>query len=304
MSTLQISLWKAALRQAARDLNRNHIMSFAAALSYYFVMSLFPALILLAAVLVLLPLPNLFGQILDLMSRFVPADSMRLIRRVSTTVISPNGGGLLSFGILGVVWTVSSGFSAVIEALNVAYDVPETRPFWKTRLLALGMAFGVGGLFLLAVVFQVLGPDFGAWLTRWLQLGPVVAVVWPFLRWGVTLAFAVGGIVATYKIAPNIRQTLAQILPGAVLATIGWVALSYGLGFYFRSFANFNKTYGVLGAAVALMVWVYYTGFIILVGAEVNSELIQVTGDGHLELKEPPPEKVKPQPATETDAAA
>jgi membrane protein len=155
-----------------------------------------------------------------------------------------------------------------------------------------------------AVVFQVLGPDFGRWLARNLGLGPLLAIVWPFLRWAVTLAFTIAGILATYKIAPNIRQRVSQILPGAVLATVFWTLLSFGLGIYFRSFANFNRTYGTLGAAVALMVWVYYTGLIVLVGAEFNSALIQVNGDGHLELKQPPPQKVKPQVATDADAAA
>ncbi|MGA2989592.1 MAG: YihY/virulence factor BrkB family protein [Candidatus Korobacteraceae bacterium] len=304
MSTL--SLLQAATKNSLRDIGRNHIMAFAAALSYYFVLSLFPALILLAALLVLLPTPNLFPQILNLMSRTVPPYAMGLVRQITVSVVSPNSGTLFSFGVLGVAWSATTGFASLIEALNVAYDVPETRPYWKTRVLAMLMALEVGGLLLVALAFEVVGPDFGSWLARHLGLGPLLQIMWPFLRWGVSVAFTLFAIYASYKVAPNIRQRISQLLPGAVIATAFWILLSYGLGIYFRSFAHFNKTYGTLGAAIALMMWIYYTSFVILLGAEFNSELMQLRGGGRLELKQPPPPTVKPQPATEseTDVAA
>ncbi len=166
-----------------------------------------------------------------------------------------------------MLWSVSTGFAALIEALNVAYDVPETRPFWKTRGLSLLMALGVGALFLVALAVQIVGPDFGRWLAEKFGLGPLLRMVWPYFRWGVTVAFTGGAIMAIYKVAPNIRQQSVQILPGTFVATGLWILLSFGLGIYFRSFAHFNKTYGTLGAAVALMMWVYYTGFVILRGS-------------------------------------
>lgn len=299
---MMLQTWKTLLKNTFRDVDQNHTMAFAASLSYYFVLSLFPALILLAAILVYLPVPDLFGRILNLMSRMVPPDGMGLVRQIAGSVISPNRGTLLSVGIIGVLWSTSTGFAAIIEALNVAYDVPETRPYWKTRGLALIMALGVGGLLLLALAFQVVGPDFGRWLAEKFGLGTLLKVVWPYLRWGATTAFAATSIVAIYKVAPNIRQRAVQILPGAIIATGFWILLSFALGIYFRSFAHFNKTYGTLGAAIALMMWVYYSGFVILVGAELNSELMQLRGDGRLELKQPPPRTVKPQPATESDS--
>jgi membrane protein len=126
------------------DLGRNHTMQMAAALSYYFVLSLFPALIFLSAVVAYLPVPDLFNQALALMARFLPPDSMGLVRRVLADVISPNKGAFLSFGILGTLWAASGGFAAAMEALNVAYEVKDDRPFWKTRSLAVGLAFMTG----------------------------------------------------------------------------------------------------------------------------------------------------------------
>src|SRR5438132_10713909 len=139
---------RSALAQTYTDISRRHLLQMAAALSYYSVLSLFPALILLSAVVAYLPVPDLFNQTLAMMARFLPPDTMGLVRRVLADVISPNRGTFLSFGILGTLWAASGGFSAAIEALNIAYEVNDDRPFWKTRPLALGLAFLAGTLLL------------------------------------------------------------------------------------------------------------------------------------------------------------
>ncbi len=285
------------------DIAQNHILSFAAALSYYFVMAFFPALIALAAFVAYLPIPNLFDTIVGTIARVAPAQSMGLLRRIITDVISPSRGTLLSLGLLGALWTCSSGFSTLIEALNVAYDVPETRPWWKTRLLALELTFVIGTLVTAAFAFMIVGPRFGEFLAGHMGLTWAFVAIWPILRYVFAVSFIVLAIEGVYFLAPNIRQSFASSLPGAVLAVIGWILLSDGLSLYFRKFAHLNKTYGVLGGGVALLTWMYWSGFLILVGAELNSEIIQQRGDGTLPLKEPPPPKVKPVMATTADAA-
>src|SRR5438128_1321377 len=122
-----------------------------------------PALIFLSAVVAYLPVPDLFNQTLALMARFLPADVMGLVRRVLTDVISPNKGAFLSLGILGTLWAASGGFAAMIEALNIAYEVRDDRPFWKTRPLAVGLAFLCGALLLIALLVMVVGPRFAEW---------------------------------------------------------------------------------------------------------------------------------------------
>src|SRR5215510_5416435 len=144
-----------ALVRTYGDVLRNHTMQMAAALSYYFVLSLFPALIFLSAVVAFLPLPDLFDQVLSVMARFLPADSMGLVRRVLSDVITPNRGTFLSFGIFGTLWAASGGFAATIEALNLAYEVKDDRPFWKTRPLAVGLAFLTGALMLVALAVMI-----------------------------------------------------------------------------------------------------------------------------------------------------
>ena len=281
---------KTALMRTYSDVQRNHTLQMAAALSYYFVLSFFPALILLSAVVAYLPVPNLFEQALSLMSQFLPADSMGLVRRVLADVITPNRGTFLSFGVLGTLWAASGGFSAAIEALNIAYDAKDDRPFWKTRPLAIGLALITGFLLLLALSVMIVGPRFGEWLAGRIHLSTLFALLWPYLHWTIAIGFTVLAVEALYFLAPNVKQRFLATLPGAVLAVGCWLGLSYLLGMYFRHFANFNKTYGTLGAAIALMTWLYWTGFAMLLGAELNAELAKISKEGRIqEKREPPP---------------
>jgi membrane protein len=283
--TVKAGSIKQALERTYGDVVRNHTMQMAAALSYYFVLSLFPALIFLSAVVAFLPVPDLFGQTLSVMSRFLPPDSMGLVRRVLSDVITPNRGTFLSFGILGTLWAASGGFSAAIEALNIAYDVRDDRPFWKTRPLAVGLALVTGALLLVALSVMIVGPRFGEWLASKVHLSGLFVFLWPYVHWSIAVGFTILAVEALYFWAPNVKQRFLATLPGAILAVGCWIALSYLLGIYFRHFANFNKTYGTLGAAVALMIWLYWTGFAMLVGAELNSELAKISKEGKLEEK-------------------
>lgn len=277
---------RSAIARTARDIDHHHLFVLAAGLSYYFVLALFPALILLAAIVAYLPVPDLFSQGLDLMARIVPPDSMGLVRDILEDVITPGRGTFLSFGLFATFWALSGGFSALIEALNVAYAVPETRPIWKTRPLALALSFIVGAFIIVAVTAMVVGPRFGEWLDVRLHFGAAFAVLWPFLRWGIVLTFTVLAVEVIYFLAPNVKQRFRCSLPGAVVAVTSWILLSYLLGLYLRTFADFNKTYGTLGAAIALMIWLYWSGFAVLVGAEFNAEVLNACGAGRLSVKE------------------
>lgn len=279
---------KAAIVGSYNDIGRNHTLAFAAALSYYFVLSLFPLLIFLASIVIYLPIPNLFDEILGTMARVIPADAMGLVRRVLQDVLSHTHPKLLSIGIIGTLWSAIGGFTSMIEALDVAYDVPETRPWWRVRATSLVLTLVIGLLFVVALGFMVLGPEFGAWLAAKVGLGPQFAAAWKVLRWAVAIGFTVLGVELLYFMAPNVKNRFLSTLPGASLAVAAWIAASWGLGMYFQHFGNLNKTYGALGAAVALFMWFYWTNVMILVGAEINSELIKCCYKRSLPLKEAP----------------
>lgn len=293
---MKLRQFNSALRSAVHDLLSNHTMPLAAGLAYYFVLSLFPLLIVLSTVLIYLPIPNLFDRLLGAMASVVPPDGMALVRAVLKDVLSHQHPKLLSVGIVGTIYAATGGFSSMIEALNVAYDVPETRPWWRTRVTSLQLTLVIGVLFVVALGFMILGPQFGGWLATKIHLGPVFAFLWNYLRWVVAVAFTVLGVELLYFWAPNVRNRFWSTLPGAALAVSAWLAASWALGLYIRHLANFNKTYGTLGAAVVLLTWFYWTNLTILIGAEFNSELVKAGNKRPLPTKEPAENTTKPTP--------
>ena len=284
-SYVQLDQVKNALARTYSNVQAKHTTQLAAGLSYYFVMSLFPLLIVFAATVAYLPVPNLFDHALALAGRFVPHDSMGLVKAVLRQVITPHRGKFLSFGILGTIWAASGGFSSMMEALNIVYDVPENRPFWKTRPLAIALTFLIGFLMVIALGMMLVGPNFGGWLAAKVGLSKVFGMIWPYLRWVIELAFPILAVELIYFLAPNVKQRFKDTLPGAAVAVACWIVLSWALGIYFQHFASLNKTYGTLAAAIALMVWLYWTAFAILLGGEINADLIQQRGE-RLKMKE------------------
>jgi membrane protein len=197
---------KIALTKTYEEVDRFHMLQMAAAMSYYFVISLFPALIFLSGILAYIPIPDLFNQTLHMIGRFLPADEMSLVQKMLADVILPNRGAFLSFGLLGTVWTASGGLAATIEALNIAYHVEETRPFWKTRPLAVALSFVLGFLLLSALAVMTLGPHFGEWLANRAHGSRIFAVAWPFIHWTIAVGFTILAVELLYFWAPNVKQ--------------------------------------------------------------------------------------------------
>jgi membrane protein len=283
---------KRALVNAYHDVVNHHTLQVAAALSYYFILSIFPGLIFLSTVLGSIPLPDLFGPVLVTMARLLPPDTMRVVYSVLADVLGGHRRAWLSFGMLGTLWVASAAFDATIEALDIAYDVEECRPFWKTRLLAVALAGISGGLLLSALAVMMVGPRFGQWLASRINLSELFVLLWPAMHWIIAISFTVLAVEAVYFLGPNVKQRFLATLPGAILAVTCWIGLSYALGIYFRHFANYNRTYGTLGGFIALMTWFYWTSFALLVGAELNAELAKESRKGQLPPKELPTNQI------------
>ena len=263
--------FKNAAVNVIRDTEKNHTMAFAAALAYYFVLALFPFLILLSRVVAHLPLPDFFSQVMGLIAQVVPAAGMGPLRNLIKDTILSTHSSVLTFGILLTLWSASSGFTALIDALNTAYDVSETRRYWKTRSLAIGLTFSVGCLLVVALCLLLIGPSLSARLTEAIGMGHL----WPFVRWAVTIGCTVLAVELLYFVAPNVQYRFVSTLPGALIAVGGWIGLSYLLGIYFQDFSAYSKGYGSLGVALAFGIWLYWTGFLVLIGAQFNAELLQ-----------------------------
>jgi len=261
---------------------RHHTLQVAAALSYYLVLSVFPALIFLSAMMASIPLAGLFPRVLDLMSRLLPSDTMRMIQAVLRDLLAANEKSWFSFGMVGTIWVASGAFSAIIEALDIAYDANDSRPFWKTRLLAVGLAAMTAALLLSALTVMILGPRFGAWLAARIYLSREFVLLWPAIHWGIAITFTLIAAELLYFVAPDIKQRFFATLPGAILAVTCWLGFSYGLGFYFRHIANYSRTYGTLAGFIAFMTWFYWNSLALLVGAELNAELAKESDRGQL----------------------
>jgi membrane protein len=267
---------KRSLITIYNDVYEERLFVFAAGLSYYFVLSLFPLLVSIASLLGYVPIPHLFEGLLTLMAKLVPGDGMSLVRNIVSDVISHKHTRFLTLGLVFTIWTASSGFAAAIDGLNVVYRVRETRPVWKTRPIALGLTLLAGSLLLLAVGLTVEGTSVGTWFADRFDLNPGILAVWRYVKWSIAIVFAMLAVELLYHFGPDVRQRFRDSLTGAIVAVMSWIGLSLLLGSYFQHFETLDRTYGPLGAAIGLYVWFYLSGFAILVGGELNFLLCEL----------------------------
>lgn len=258
------------------EMYRTRAWTIAAAMAFFFLLSLIPLLVVFSSALKFLPVPNLFQQLLNLMAMLVPPYAMQFVEQIVIGILRPNRAALLSVGVVGYLWTASGGFVSLIEALNIAYDVPG-RKWWKDRLRALLLAVTSGALVVISLVAYIVGPHFLHFLRDTLQM-PVplgLAHLWPVARLVITFVTFVAALEIIYYLGPNTKHSFLATLPGAVLAIAVWFVSSWILGFYLEHVSGYNATYGSMGALIGLMVWFYLTGLAILLGAELNGERIK-----------------------------
>lgn len=270
-----VSFWREARDLTVivyNEMNRTRAFTVAGALGFYFLWSLVPLLVLMASVLKFLPIPNLFQAILNMMAQLVPPYAMSFVAPMVIQILVPSRTKLLSFGIAGYLWAATGGFASLIEALDIAYDVPVMRPWWKDRIRALLLTFITGCLASVSLLAYIVGPHFGHLLRDVIGLPPGVVHIWPVLREIVNFVMFVAGLELIYYLGPNIRHSLRSTIPGAVAAIAVWFLGSWGLGFYLQHLSNYNATYGSMGALIGLMLWFYITALALLLGAELNAE--------------------------------
>src|SRR4029453_13523702 len=248
-----------------------------AALAYYFLFALFPTLLFLTVLLGLLPLPGLMDRLLQYMDQALPSDAASIVRRTWAEIYRGAGGGLLSIGVLTAIWASSNGMASIMSALNVAYDIEDQRPWWKRRLLAILLTFGFAVFILTALVLLVFGPLIGAGVAEVLGLGTMFTSVWSIINLPIVVFFALVGIALVYSLAPAAEQHWRWVAPRSVVALILWLAMAWGLRLYVSRFADYNATYGSIGGMMLLMLWLYLTGVVMLVGAEINAEIQHAT---------------------------
>lgn len=255
-----------------RDFLRHNGFTSSAALAFYFQLSLLPFLIFLASALALLPIRHLAARMIQLVSHFVPSDTMPMLQSVMNATMRHNH-GLVSAGFIFALIAASGAFAAMAASLDVIYEVKETRSFWERRLGAIGITFVVGGMTLVGLTAMLLGPHFGRELARVFDVSHAFVEVWPFLRWLLAVTCALASIEMLYYLGVSRRHTLRQQFPGTVFAVAVWIVSSELLGIYFRRFSDMNAMYGTLASFVVLAVWLQLTAAAILLGAELNVQI-------------------------------
>lgn len=266
--------WKELLKRVWREMRQDIIFNRAAAMSFYFLFSLFPLLLFLTSLFGLLSQggTELRDDLLSYLSRVAPVSASVLIYETIDEIGKGSNGGKLSFGFLLALWTASSGIVAIIEALNAAYDIKESRPWWKERLVAIGMTLALTVLIVTPLVLVLYGSDIADALST--RLGDAFNVGWKILQWPIVLLFVLSAFILIYYFGPNVHhQKLRWVMPGAVVSLVAWLLVSFAFRLYLRYFNTFSATYGSLGAVIILMAWFYLTSLAILMGGEINTEI-------------------------------
>lgn len=264
-----VNVRKSLLRLLWHRIEEDDIPGLSAQLAYFFLLSLFPLLIFIFTLLPYLPIP--YPDILGSIREFAPPQTMDLIEKNVNHVMNNRNGGLLSFGVIGTIWSASNGIHALVRAFNKAYNVNESRSFIVSRGMAILLTIGMIFVFIIAVLLPIFGREIGIFLFSYLGFKLEFLRIWEMLRLVVSALILFLIFTGLYWIAPNVKLRCRSAFPGAGFATVGWILSSYALSFYVSKFNNFSLTYGSIGAIIVLLIWLYISGFIIILGGEINA---------------------------------
>ena len=277
--------WKTFGKLLWAKVNTDDVLNRAAILSFYFLLALFPLLLFLIALLGSFADSGteLRRNLLTYLRAIVPVSASDLINTTVDEISKKSSGGKLSFGLLTSLWFASSGMGAIIEGLNVAYDVKETRAWWRRTLLAILLTIALAVLIITALSLMFYGSRIAEAIANHYGFGAAFTTVWKVLRWVFVIVFVFLAFELIYYFAPNLNiKQLRWLAPGAMTGLVLWLLVSFLFGSYLNFYDNYSVVYGSLGAVIILMLWFYLTGVTILIGGEVNAIIEQAaarTGD-------------------------
>lgn len=243
----------------------------AAALGFFLTLAIFPALILVMSVIPYLPIKDVDRAIMDFLAQVLPPQGFEQLREVIQQIVTERRGALLSLGALTTLWAASTGMYAIMQQLNVTYDVKETRGFLHARAVAIGLSILFGALMLIVFSLVVLGGVAQGWIGERFGFSDALLMFFAVLRWVVIVLALMLAFSLTYRLAPDVENnSFRYISRGGVAGTLMLVLASFGFAVYVQNFANYQAVYGSIGAVIVLMLWLYIAGLSLLVGAEIN----------------------------------
>jgi len=304
--------FKAFIKRLYEEYENDAVADSAAALAYYFVFALFPFLFFLTTLTAFIPyVRRSVDTIMARAHAILPEQAVGLVDTHLRGLVETTRPRLLTVGLLATLYSASRGVDALRKTLNLAYDVKESRPWWRTELVAFGMTIGGAVLVLVAIAAITAGGSAGFWLAEKVGIAREYVFVWSWARWPVTALAIMLCAALAYYVLPDVKQKFKFITPGSVIGTLVWLAGTWGFSVYAGNFGSYNVTYGSIGGVIVLLTWFYISGFIFLMGGEMNAIIEHAAPDGKAsgarapgEAPPPPSERPSAMPAGAADSAA
>jgi membrane protein len=261
------------IKRTANETMQDDAQGLASQLAYYFFLALFPALLCVLAIASFFPLQNFTDDVVRLLGPFAPREMIDIIRQEMLKIAEGNHGGLLTVGVFGALWSSSSAMVSMIGAMNRAYDIDESRPWWKVRLTAIMLTLALSLFIVVAFTLIVAGPQLADFLGGHFGFGSLFVWTWKIVQWPLAFAMVVVAIGLIYYFAPDAKQMWVWVTPGSFVATTLWLIGSLAFRFYAVNFGNYEATFGAIGGVILLLLWFYLSGLVIVIGAEMNAEI-------------------------------
>ncbi len=272
------------LKRLAKEIQEDHLAAFAGNLTYKGLFALFPFFVFLLSLLGIFGAPQLLEDLIDRAGSVLPPGAVSFLEGQLLAIAGSKAQGAFTVGavvsILLALWGVSGAFRSVMEAMNVMYEIEEDRPFWKQLMISIFLSLGVAVLLLTALVLVVFGPEIGSAVANSVGLGSVFNLVWNIVQWPVLIFLVVLAFALIYYYAPDVEQRFRWISPGSIVAVLLWLLFSLIFSVYVERSGSFNATYGSLAGIVILMLYIYYSSFIMLVGAQMNQVIEEHIPEG------------------------
>lgn len=276
MLGLKLDFKKFIKRFYEKAFDEEDLPSNAAQVAFYFTFALFPLLLFLISLfgLILTSADEFRGELFRYLRDLMPASAYDLVFKTISEITESSSGSKLTLGILAALWAASAGIDSIRIELNAVYNLTESRPWWKTKLLGLSMTFGLAILVTIALGVVFYGGKFISLILNWLSLSISSPFFLGILQWITILVVLTVIFALIYNFLPNHKKpSWVWITPGAIISMVLWLLLSYGFRLYLGYFNSYNKTYGSLGAVIILMLWLYLTALVILIGGTINAVL-------------------------------
>ncbi|TVP87516.1 MAG: YihY/virulence factor BrkB family protein [Pseudomonadaceae bacterium] len=267
------------IKNTAKNFIDDDMSTYAAALAYRALFSLFPFLLFLIAVLSFLNLGDFFDDLREQTLLVLPTTVQELIDTVISD-LRDGSNNIFSLAILVAIAVASKGVRSLMNAMNKAYNITESRPAWKLIVLSVVYTVGTAMLLLFATSLMVVGPQTIEWLAGFVGLSELAANLWTWLRWPLAVLSLMLVVAILYYLMPDAEQQFRFITPGSVVAVIVWILASMGLSTYVSNFGNYDVLYGGIGAMIVLMFFFYISSAVLLLGAELNATIEHASAQG------------------------